>query len=547
MSKTDYEKVRAANAQRPLSATMMDRPMRVTDLIARAEKFFPEREIVSRLGPGKIERTGYAQLGETARRLGAALAQLGVRSGDRVATLMWNHATHIACYFAAPAIGAVLHPLNPRLAPEEVAYIIADAGDKIVLVDEDLLPLWCEIEQFVKIPHVIVNGDAPGRIRLSELLTEQPLAGWPDGTLDEHSAVSICYTSGTTGRSKGVVYSHRSIILHGLSVCMPDILNMEGNDTVFTITPIFHVNGWGMPYVVTMLGAKHVLPGPHISPVEILDLMQEERVKSALGVPTFWTALLKEMDANPGRWQLREDLAFYSGGAAPPLEMFRRLDKYGIKLQAGWGMTECSPVGTQAWLKDELKTLDETQQLEMRTTGGLPLPLVDIRIVDDAGKELPWDGEAKGELQVRGPWIARAYIGHPDPIPATTADGWLKTGDIAVIRPDGYMRLVDRLKDLVKSGGEWISSIDMENALISHPDVYEAAVIAVHDETWGERPLAVIALRPECEPSVRGIQGFLESRYPKWMVPERIVFVDELPKTSTGKLNKLKLREQFGN
>ena len=342
------------------------------------------------------------------------------------------------------------------------------------------------------------------------------------------------------------MYSHRSIILHGLGVSLPDILNMQCNDTVFTITPIFHVNGWGMPYVVTMLGARHILPGPHISPAEILDLLESEGVTSALGVPSFWTALLKEMDADPSRWQLREGLTFYSGGAAPPPEMFRRLDHYGIRLQAGWGMTECSPVGTQAWLKDELSTLDESQQLEMRTAGGIPLPLVEMRIADDEGNVLPWDGESKGELQVRGPWIAHGYIGHPENISAATADGWLKTGDIAVIRPDGYMRLVDRLKDLVKSGGEWISSIDMENSLISHPDVYEAAVIAIADERWGERPLAVISLKPDCETDTEAIREFLMEKYPKWMVPDRIEFVSELPKTSTGKLNKLKLREMYG-
>ena len=412
MSNSDYEATRAANAQQPLPATMMDRPLRVTDLIARAEKFFPAREIVSRLGPGRIERTSYAQLGETARRMAASLAALGVQPGDRVATFMWNHAIHIAGYFAAPAIGAILHPLNPRLAPEEIAYIVADAGDTVVLVDEDLLPLWSEIEQYVKVPHVFVNGVASGRQSLAELMTAQPLARWPDGPLDENSPVSICYTSGTTGRSKGVVYSHRSIILHGLGVSLPDILCMKGNDTVFTITPIFHVNGWGMPYIVTMLGARHILPGPHISPVEILDLLESERVNSALGVPTFWTALLKEMDAHPGRWRLHDDLTFYSGGAAPPPEMFRRLDEYGIRLQAGWGMTECSPVGTQAWLMDEFETLDEVQRMELHTSGGIPLPLVEMRITDDAGTALPWDGTSKGELQVRGPWIARLMRQH---------------------------------------------------------------------------------------------------------------------------------------
>ncbi len=547
MKRTDYEAVRAANAGKPVVRTMMDRPLGVTDLISRTEKLFPDREIVSRLGPGNIERTTYAQMSEMARRLGAGLAARGVKPGDRVATLMWNHATHIACYYATPAIGAVLHTLNPRLSAEEVAYIIADAGDSVVLVDEDLLPFWAEIECMVKIPQVFVNGDAPGRESIKELLSADPLPNWPEQPVDENEAVSICYTSGTTGRSKGVVYSHRSIILHGISVCLPDILNMKSNDTFFTLTPIFHVNGWGTPYVVTMLGARHILPGPHISPIEILDMMEAEQVTSAFGVPTFWTALLAELDANPGRWKLTEGLTFYSGGAAPPAEMFRRLERYGIGLQAGWGMTECSPVATQAWLKNEYFELDETQQLDLRTTGGLSLPLINIRIVDENGNTLPWDGKSKGELQVRGPWITLGYIGNPDMISAATADGWLKTGDIAVIQPDGYMRLVDRLKDLVKSGGEWISSIDMENALISHPDVYEAAVIAIKDEQWGERPLAVVSLRPDREPDANTIREYLRGLYPKWMVPDRIEFVKEMPKTSTGKYNKLKLREQYGN
>ena len=546
MSNTDYEALRGAHAGQPVTSTMMDRPLRVTDLIARAEKLFPMREVVSRLAPGTIERTSYAQIGDSARRMGAGLAAQGIRPGDRVATLMWNHATHLSCYYAAPAIGAVLHPLNPRLSPEEVAYIVADAGDHVVLVDENLLPFWCEIERYVHVPLVFVNGNSPGRSNLHKLLGADPLPGWPEDPIDEQDPVSICYTSGTTGRSKGVVYTHRSIILHGLGASLPDILGMSSNDTIFTLTPMFHVNGWGMPYTITLLGARHVLPGPHISPIEILDMMQAEQVNVAFGIPTIWTAVLHELDTHPGRWRLHSGLRLYSGGAAPPAEMFRRYDHHGICLQAGWGMTECSPVATQAWLKRELRDMDKSRQLEARTTGGLPLPLVDMRIVDEQGKTLPWDNHAKGELQVRGPWIAEAYIGHPAPIPACSEDGWLKTGDIASIRPDGYLRLVDRLKDLVKSGGEWISSIDMENTLMSHPDIYEAAVIAIPDAQWGERPLAVVRLKADRAPDATAIREFLLGLYPRWMVPETIEFVAELPKTSVGKLNKLALRKEYG-
>ena len=547
MSNTDYEALRATHASQPLAGTMMNRPLRVTDLLARAEKLFPERGIVSRLSPGRIERSNYSRIGELARRLGAGLTALGIKPGDRVATLMWNHAVHLACYYAAPAIDAILHPLNPRLSPEEVAYIVADAGDHVVLVDAELLPFWAEVERHVHVPLVYVNGAARDRANLEELFQCTPLPNWPETPVDEHGPVSVCYTSGTTGRSKGVVYSHRSIILHGLGVSLPDILGLSSNDTIFTLTPMFHVNGWGMPYTITLLGARHILPGPHISPIEILDMMQAEQVNVAFGIPTIWTAVLHELDTHPGRWQLHHGLRLFSGGAAPPANMFRRFDHHGIRLQAGWGMTECSPVATQAWLTRELLEQDESRQLEARTTGGLPLPLIDMRIADEQGQELPWDNRTKGELQVRGPWIARAYIGHPDPISACTQDGWLKTGDIAIVRPDGYLRLVDRLKDLVKSGGEWISSIDMENALMSHPDIYEAAVIAIPDEHWGERPLAVVTLKTDREPDVETIREFLMRIYPRWMVPDQIKFVTELPKTSVGKLNKRALREQYGN
>ncbi|HLB30676.1 MAG TPA: AMP-binding protein, partial [Gammaproteobacteria bacterium] len=291
--------LRQLHATLPMVGSMMNSPLRVTDLMARAETLFPHREILTRTGTGSVERSNYAQVGELARRLAAGLAAQGIRPGDRVATLMWNHATHLACYFAAPAIDAVLHPLNPRLSPEEVAYIVADAGDRVVLVDEDLLPFWREVERYVSVPLVFVNGASLEHGNLDDLLSCTPLRHWPENPVGEDSPVSICYTSGTTGRSKGVVYSHRSIILHGLGVALPDILGLSSNDTIFTLTPMFHVNGWGMPYTITMLGSRHILPGPHITTEETLDIMQNEQVNVAFGVPTIWTAVLNQLDAHP--------------------------------------------------------------------------------------------------------------------------------------------------------------------------------------------------------------------------------------------------------
>lgn len=558
---TDFEPLRQQRATQPLPCTMMDVPLRITDVMRRAERLYPEQEIISRHSSSRILRQTYAEVGEQSRRLAAALKARGVQPGMRVATLMWNHAAHLSAYYAVPGVHAVLHTLNPRLSAEELAYIVADAGDAAILVDDDLLPLWREVERFVHLPLVMVHalGEDPSPLAqecgyplLADVLAQtEPIAEWHQDQIDERTPVSVCYTSGTTGRPKGVVYSHRSVLLHALGVATPDALNISGRDSVMTLTPMFHVNAWSMPYSALMLGSKLVLTGPRPSSEELADLMQAEQVSAALGVPTVWGDFLNALERHPGRWQFAAGARIYSGGAAPPAEMFRRFDRLGLYLQTGWGMTETSPMGSQTWIKRRLEpSLSEDQRLALRTSNGIALPFIEMRHVNDEGVVQPWDGKALGELQVRGPWVAQAYIGHPEPISAVTGDGWLKTGDIVQFQPTGYMCLVDRKKDLVKSGGEWISSTDMESALHDHPAVAEAAVIGVHDERWGERPLAVVVLKSSSEALSTTddvIKAHLMGRFPKWMVPEQIVFMEALPKTGVGKLDKLVLRRQFSN
>ena len=555
-SATDYEALRQARMSQPIACTMMHVPLRIIDVMRRAEQVFPEQEVISRHGPGRILRQTYAEIGVQARRLSAALQARGVKPGMRVATLMWNHGAHLAAYYAVPGAQAVLHTLNPRLSAEELAYIIADAGDAAVLVDDDLLPLWQQVEQLVKVPLVIVHalGEQPTlaaqqsghSLWANVIAATDPQSEWDHEVIDENTPVSICYTSGTTGRPKGVVYSHRSVLLHALALATPDALRVSGRDSILTITPMFHVNAWSMPYTGLMLGAKLVLSGPRPTPAELADLMQNERVNKALGVPTIWNDFLNEVEKSPGRWTFVPQALICSGGAAPPAEMFRRFDRLDMYLQTGWGMTELSPMGSQTWIKAQMDAdLSDEQRLALRTSNGLPLPFVEMRHVDEDGKIQPWDGDSVGELQVRSPWATQSYIGHPEPISACSEDGWLKTGDIVLFTRNGYLRLVDRKKDLVKSGGEWISTTDMENALHDHPCVAEAAVIAVSDERWGERPLAVVALRASGSIDATAIQAHLLKRFPKWMVPEQVEFMESLPKTSVGKLNKVALRKQF--
>ena len=533
-----------------MDSTMMRTPLSVNHLLERAGKFYPQQQIVSRRPDKSLHRTRYADIHRRARQLAQALVGAGVARGEAVGTLLWNHYGHLECYFGIPAAGAVLHTLNLRLSPEDLAYIVADAGDRLVIVDDVLLPLWQKVLPLLTTP--------PRTIVLP--FTGQPVAaGWDsyeefiaaDATAyaypeqDENEAMGMCYTSGTTGRPKGVVYSHRSMVLHAITNCLPDCLALSAHDSVLAVTPMFHANSWAMPFSATMVGAKQVLPGPHLGADDLLELMQDEEVSLALGVPTIWMMILQALEAAKRPWRLKPHMRMMVGGAAVPQSLIAGFDKFDLHIKHGWGMTELSPVGTLAWLKPEHEALPLAAQQQIRARQGIALPLVELRIVDEAGREQSWDGTTVGELQARGPWVTGAYHGLPADPGSFSADGWLRTGDVASIDREGYMKIADRSKDLIKSGGEWISSVDLENAVMGHPAVAEAAVIAVKHPKWDERPLAVVVLKPGKSVAAAELRAHLAKSFAKWQLPDDYAFVEVLPRTSTGKFQKTKLREQF--
>ena len=531
-----------------MRSTMMRLPLSVNHLLERGRQLFGSREIVSRLPDGSLLRTDFASLHRRARQLAAALVRAGVRVGEPVATLMWNHAWHLEAYFGIPAAGAVLHTVNLRLAPDDIAYIIRDAGDRIVIVDDILLPLLGEVLKRVQLERVIV-------VSLTGAPVAAPFENYEDfiaadasdyryPELDENAACGMCYTSGTTGRPKGVVHSHRSTVLHALSISTPDCLGLSCHDSVLAVTPMFHVNAWGVPFAAAMTGAKLVFPGPRLGAEDVLDLMQREEVTLALGVPTVWMAIQQALDREPTRWKLRRGMRMMVGGSAAPPSLIAAFEKHGLKIIHGWGMTELCPVGTLSWLKPEHSELPPERQFEIRARQGLPIPLMELRIQAESGVQ-PWDGCSAGELQVRGPIVTAGYHNLPADPEKITEDGWFRTGDVAAIDPEGYMRISDRTKDLIKSGGEWISSVDLENAIMGHPAVAEAAVVAIRHPKWDERPLAVVVKRPGREVTPEELRAFIAPRFAKWQIPDDFEFVDALPRTSTGKFLKTKLRETY--
>jgi fatty-acyl-CoA synthase len=536
-----------------LAGRMMDFPLTLTHFLERAKTLFGSSEIVSRMPDRSIHRYTFADFHRRISQLAGALARLGVRPGDRVGSLAWNNYRHLELYFGVPCTGAVLHTLNLRLHPTEIAYIAQHAEDRFIFVDRALLPLFNQLAGLVSsFERVIVIDDGTahplpeGALDYEELLArEAPTFDFPD--LDERSAAMVCYTSGTTGNPKGVVLSHRSTVLHSLVQCLTDSASLSESDTILPVVPMFHANAWGLPYSAIAIGSKLVFPGPHLDPTSLLDLMASEKVSVAGGVPTIWLGILALLDQEPKRWDLSAMRTMLIGGSAAPASMIDGFQKrHGLGVIHAWGMTEMNPLGTLARVKRKLESEDETTQLGYRASQGYPVLLVEQRHVDEDGAILPWDGEKMGELQVRGPFVASSYYGGEGP-DRFTADGWFKTGDVVTIDPEGYLRITDRSKDVIKSGGEWISSVALENALMSHPSVLEAAVFAARDLKWSERPLAAIVLKEGKSATREELGAHLEGRFARFWLPDDYVFMAQIPRTSTGKFLKTKLRELYGD
>jgi fatty-acyl-CoA synthase len=519
----------------------MDFPLTLTHLLKRAETYFGRGEIVSRLPDKSFHRSTYADAMRRAKQLAVALQQLGLKKGDRVGTLCWNHVQHHEAYFGIPCGGFVLHTLNLRLHPNDLAYIANHGGDKAVIVDRSLVPLLEQFRDRTQIEHVFVVEDS-----YEELLASASAENWLEPELDENDAAAMCYTSGTTGLPKGVVYSHRSSVLHALGVASnnPFGLGTSVNDAILPVVPMFHANAWGYPYVAQMVGAKLVYPGPHLDAISLLEDFTQEGVTWSAGVPTIWLGILGELDSNPGKWDLSKMKGMFVGGSAVPRKLIVDYARHGLTIVQGWGMTETSPVASTGALPHDLQFVDEETQFDLKAMAGLPLPFVEVR-ARAGDEEIPWDGEAMGELEVRGPWVASSYYNTPEQQDRWTDDGWFRTGDIVSIHPRGYIQIKDRSKDVIKSGGEWISSVELENALMAHPAVAEAAVIAVPDEKWAERPLACVVVRDGAAVTADELKEFLAPQFAKWWLPDRIEFVAEIPKTSVGKFRKIALREQF--
>lgn len=532
-------------------STMMNTPLTMSVLMDRGPALAPNVEVVTRFRD-HIHRTNYGEVGRRARQLANALRRLGVSEGDRVATFGWNTFRHLELYYAVPCMGAVLHTLNLRLSPADLEYIINHAEDRVIFIDEELLPL---LERLAgKIPTVqqivVMSNKGTFQTILSPALDYETLLAaessdfpWPE--LDENAPMGLCYTSGTTGKPKGVLYTHRSNYMHTITGALPDLMGLSRSDVVLAVVPMFHANAWGMPYTGMMLGIKQVFPGPMMDGPSICQMIQDEKVTFTAGVPTIWLGVMNELRQNPGKYDLSSLKAMVCGGSAPPRALIDWFETHlGVEFIQAWGMTETSPLGTVTRLQPRMKEWPRDRQLDIKQRAGIAAPGLELRIVDGEGKEVAHDGTAMGRLLIRGPWIASTYY-KEEPTADKFPDGWLDTGDISTLDADGYMAIADRSKDLIKTGGEWISSVDLENAIMAIPGVAEAAVIAVFHPKWQERPLACVVTQPGASLTKEEIYRHLEPSFAKWWLPDEVVFIESIPKTSVGKFDKKVLRHQF--
>ena len=537
-----------------LPGLMMDIPLTIPSILRRAAQCFPEKEIVSRYNDGSIHRMTYRDLYGRVVRLMNVLRDLGVRPGDRVASCAWNSHRHLELYFAVPCLGAVLHTANIRLFPEQVCYILNHAEDKVVFADKSLAGTLAALQGELKTVETFVlmndGGEPPAALPSPFLDYEELLAGAADtenfSDLNENTAASLCYTSGTTGEPKGALYSHRSLYLHAMGCCMADSLAIREREVVLPVVPMFHANAWGLPYACAMSGANQIFPGSQLIGRPLAELMEQERVTFAAGVPTVWNLLYQHLKQHPH--DLSRLTVIVSGGSATPPTLIENYERdFGITVLCAWGMTEMSPVGSVCRLKAEMENWSHEEQLRVRIKQGIAVANVEMRLLGEQGEALPWDGKQTGELAVRGPWVARSYFANTAADTAFTEDGWFRTGDIVTIDPFGYMEITDRSKDVIKSRGEWISSVDMENSVMAHPAVLEAAVVGRPDDLRGEAPVVFIVLRqPDVPVSPQEVLDVLKSRFARWQLPRPsdIHIVTSLPKTSVGKMDKKALRQR---
>lgn len=541
-------------------STMQDVPLLISRILTHGSTVHGTSQVISWTGEGEPERRSFKEIGDRSAQLAHALREeLGVVDGERTATLMWNNAVHVEAYFAIPAMGAVLHTLNLRLPAEQLAYIVRHAADRVIIVNGSLIPLLAPLLPHLKtVEHVVVSGPgdrtpldgAHARVHeYEDLIAGKPTTyDWPE--LDERQAAAMCYTSGTTGDPKGVVFSHRSIYLHSMQVNMTQSMGLTDQDTSLVVVPQFHVNAWGLPHATFMTGVNMLMPDRFLQPAPLAEMIETQRPTHAAAVPTIWQGLLGELTARPRDVSSLTQVTI--GGSACPPALMAAFDELGMRVCHAWGMTETSPLGTVS--RPPAEAVGTDREWEYRLTQGRFPAGVEARLSGPGGERLPWDGESAGELEVRGPWIAGAYYNGPDAEPLRPADkfsedGWLKTGDVGTISPDGFLTLTDRAKDVIKSGGEWISSVDLENALMSHPDVTEAAVVAVPDEKWGERPLATVVLREGSTADFVSLRAFLadEGKIARWQLPERWTVIESVPKTSVGKFDKKVLRRRYAD